>query len=295
MADFEAVIVDNASTDGSADNLTLPDDRFRLICAGANLGFAAGNNLGARGCTAPWIATLNPDARPRPDWLDQLCRASERHAGVGVFGSTQLLGDDGRLIDGFGDVMSIYGLPWRGGHGQPVELLPAADTEIFAPCAAAALYRRDLFEAEGGFDEAYFCYLEDVDLGFRLRLAGERCVQVRHAIVHHDASAITGRQSRFTLFHSYRNRLWLLAKTMPLPLLPLVVPLHVAAVLYLLIRVWPVPGAVPGLLAGFAGLGGALRRRRQVRRRLGMCAVAALLVWRPGAVRARAIHGIGAP
>ncbi|WP_141400349.1 glycosyltransferase, partial [Magnetospirillum sp. 15-1] len=104
MADFEAVIVDNASTDGSADNLTLPDDRFRLICAGANLGFAAGNNLGARGCTAPWIATLNPDARPRPDWLDQLCRASERHAGVGVFGSTQLLGDDGRLIDGFGDV-----------------------------------------------------------------------------------------------------------------------------------------------------------------------------------------------
>jgi N-acetylglucosaminyl-diphospho-decaprenol L-rhamnosyltransferase len=179
--DFEVVIVDNASDDGSVAALRLPDDRFRIERAGSNLGFAAANNLGASGCEADWIATLNPDAEPNAAWLEALRGATMRHRQATMFGSTQIDARRPDRVDGFGDVVSIYGTAWRGASGAPVGTLPADDREVFAPCAAAALYARDAFLAAGGFEESFFCYLEDVDLGFRLRLGGARCIQVRRA------------------------------------------------------------------------------------------------------------------
>jgi GT2 family glycosyltransferase len=192
FAGFEAVIVDNASTDGSIDALRLPDDRFRIERAGANLGFAAGSNLGARACACAWIAMLNPDTEPHPTWLEEFRRSMERHPGVRMFGSTQIDATDPARVDGFGDVYSIFGTAWRGASGWPVSLLPDEDHEVFSPCAAGALYAREAFESAGGFDESFFCYLEDVDLGFRLRLRGERCVQVRRALLTHAGSGISG-------------------------------------------------------------------------------------------------------
>ena len=174
MPSFEAVIVDNASTDPPIGGLQLPDARFRIEQAPGNIGFAAGSNLGARGATAPWLAMLNPDTRPAPDWLAELRAATLRHPGTRMFGSTQLDGDDPKIVDGFGDTLSAYGMAWRNLGGQAASELPEQDCEVFSPCAAAALYARSAFEAARGFDESFFCYLEDVDLGFRLRLERRR-------------------------------------------------------------------------------------------------------------------------
>lgn len=297
LEDFEAVIVDNASSDGSPNSLVLPDERFQLVRSGANLGFAAGNNLGARACEAPWIATLNPDTVAEPSWLDEMRRGVERHPGARMFGATLVSAKDPTLVDGFGDVLSIAGIPWRGGHGRPVASLPDGDLEVFSPCAAAALYDRRSFERAGGFDETFFCYVEDVDLGLRLRLAGERCIQLRRAIVRHHGSAIAGEMSDFVLYHSYRNRLWLLLKNLPLPLLAVAVPLNI---LCSAIIIWrfaskglPVRAAIRGLIAGMMpATVCAARREVQRSRTISLGRVARLLVWRLGELRRRPVVGM---
>lgn len=288
--DFEAVIVDNASSDGSADRLVLPDGRFRLLRSSVNLGFAAGCNLGAAGCAADWLAMLNPDAMPEPGWLDALRTGTAQHPEAASLGSTQLMADQSDRLDGAGDCYSIFGIAWRGGFGQPVpERL--ADTGSFSACAAAALYRRDLWEALGGMAEGFFCYLEDVEFGFRIRLAGYRVVQVADARVLHVGSAITGRHSDFTLYHSARNGVFLLVRCMPLPLLILSLPLYSLAQLWLTTRTGGAAARVRGLLAGLGAIPSLLAERRliQKRRVLSTAAVAKLLVWNPGKLSRREI------
>lgn len=287
MGDFEAVIVDNASQDGSVERLMLPDGRFRIVHAGSNLGFAAGNNLAFGHVASPWIATLNPDAMPAPDWLAALKRATERYPNAGMFGSTQIDAADPRRLDGCGDAYSFLGMSWRGLHGRSIELLPPTG-ETFAPCAAAALYRRDLLEAVGGFDERFFCYCEDVDLAFRVRLVGALCVQVADAVVRHVGSAITGVDSYFTLYHSARNRVWLMVKNLPLALLALLLPMHLA---YMALTLWRhrreqshyAAATFEGLRAAFEDLRPALAARRDIqrRRRVSTLAVARMLCWNP--------------
>jgi GT2 family glycosyltransferase len=256
LAEFEAVIVDNASSDGSIEALRLPDDRFRIELARANLGFAAANNLAARNCKPAWIVTLNPDAEPRAIWLEDLRRATLRYPKVRMFGSTQIDARHPDRVDGFGDVYSIFGTAWRGASGWPVAALPPDDREVFAPCAAAALYARDAFLSAGGFDESFFCYLEDVDLGFCLRLRGERCVQVRRAEVLQVGSAIAGSASDFFLFHSQRNRLWVMLKNVPSPLIWLVVLLQIAVVPLVVLRRGPskLGATLKGVAAGLKGV-----------------------------------------
>ena len=286
MPDFEVVIVDNASTIHPISDLRLPDGRFRIQNAGDNIGFAAATNLGAQGCVVPWIATLNPDTRPRPDWLAELRSATERHRWATMFGSTQLAMDNPEIVDGFGDVLSAFGSAWRSGNGRSVRELPESDCEVFSPCAAAALYARASFEREGGFDENFFCYLEDVDLGFRLRLRGERCVQVRRAEVLHAGSAISGHLSDFSVFHSYRNRIWLFAKNVPGPLLPLIFAMQSAAIALSLAR--PTArryrrAALKGVWAGLRGLPSALKSRPRVQRSRARSIgeVARMMIWNP--------------
>jgi GT2 family glycosyltransferase len=286
MADFEAVIVDNASTVQPISGLRLPDDRFHVRHAGGNIGFAAASNLGAKGSAAPWIAALNPDTRPRPDWLAELRSATERYNWATMFGSTQLAMDDPDIVDGFGDVLSAFGSAWRSGNGRSVRELPDRDCEVFSPCAAAALYARPPFEREGGFDESFFCYLEDVDLGFRLRLMGERCVQVRRAEILHAGSAISGHLSDFSVFHSYRNRVWLFAKNAPWPLLPPIFLMQSAAIALSLARPTARPyrrAALQGLWAGVRGLPRALQSRASIQqsRVISTWEVARMMVWSP--------------
>jgi N-acetylglucosaminyl-diphospho-decaprenol L-rhamnosyltransferase len=298
MADFEVVIVDNASSDGSADALRLPDARFRLLCAATNLGFAAANNLGARDCRAPWILTLNPDTDARADMLQAFRRGTVRYPDVTMFGATLLDAADPMIVDGLGDELSIVGIPWRGGHGRPGDDFVIADLEAFSPCAAAGLYARDSFQREGGFDELFFCYLEDVDLGFRLRLSGERCVNLGEAVVLHHGSAISGRNSAFTLYHSFRNRLWLIFKDMPALLLLIALPANLVCSLILLPKF-----DAASRRAAFKGLAHGLRpplelfrsrRRIQSQRRMSTPDVARMLSWNLAHLRSKAPpQGVG--
>jgi GT2 family glycosyltransferase len=291
--EFEAVIVDNGSVDGSIAACRLPDDRFSVIEAGCNLGFAAGCNLGARGATTEWLAMLNPDAVPEADWLAHLFQATRRHPEVALLGSTQLCADDPSLLDGAGDNYSIFGIAWRGGHGH-YDQLPSQNYHVFAPCAAAAAYRRVTFESVGGFAESFFCYLEDVDLGFRLRLAGHTAMQVVDAVVHHEGSAISGRYSPFTIFHSARNGISLMIRCLPLPLLAIALPLHFMVQIWLALRLRGrgVSGARwSGLLAGLRLMPTTIRQRREIQRarRIMTGDVASLLVWNPRKLSRRAI------
>jgi len=223
------VVVDNGSTDGSADGQApahLPVEVLRL---GANVGFAAANNRAVASLGTSWVALLNPDAFPEPEWLSSLLRAAESHPEYTLFASRLLRADDPSRLDGAGDVYYPSGLAARRDHGRAVtEGTASADPEeVFAPCAAAALLPVSAFQRHGGFDESYFCYFEDVDLAFRLRLAGHRCLYVPEAVARHVGSASAGAGSDFTLYHGHRNLVWTFFKDMPLGLLLLYLPQHV--------------------------------------------------------------------
>lgn len=221
------LVVDNASTDNSCDGVDT-SGRVTLIRPGENLGFAAGNNLALAQCRTPLVALLNPDAFPRADWLETLLTAAERNPQYAMFGSRLVSAEKPALLDGDGDCCHVSGLVWREGHMRPV---PVAVTprEVFSPCAAAALYRTEAVREAGGFDADFFCYLEDVDLGFRLRLRGHRCLQVPAAVVYHMGSATTGGQrGEFAVYHGHRNLVWVYFKNMPSGLFWLFLPLHIA-------------------------------------------------------------------
>ncbi len=282
--DFELVVVDNGSTDGSLDALPA-DPRLSVRRMGANLGFAAANNRGAEDAAGNWLATLNPDAFPEPGWLEALLAAAARHPGTAMFGSTQLRDDDPGILDGAGDAYSVFGLPWRGGHGRSVAEL-AAEGECFGPCAAAALYDLAAFRAAGGFDERFFCYCEDADLAFRLRLAGKRCVQVPGAVVRHVGAGTSGGGGDFMHYHSARNRIWLFVKNMPGPLFWAFLVPFAATQLALLARDVArgrFRATARGMRDAISGLGPVwhVRRRVQAGRVASIAAVARALTWSP--------------
>ena len=282
---FELIVVDNASRledrptaeDFPAGALILQQD--------ANLGFAAGNNVAARAAQTDYIALLNPDAFPAPDWLERLLEATTRYPADTLFGSTQLLDADPSRLDGEGDVMHAIGFPYRGGHRRPIETAQPEERETFSACAAAMLIRREVFLGLGGFDEDYFCYVEDVDFGFRLRLAGGRSVQVPGAVVRHVSGGSSSAHSGFADFHGARNRIWTFVRCMPGPLFWLLAPVHAAATLALLAvhTMQGRRGSWRGAAAGLQGLPLAFRKRRaaQQARRASLVEIARALAWSP--------------
>ncbi len=225
----EIILLDNASSDKSLDIVR----RFpivRVMARDQNTGFARGNNLAieAASSESEWIALINPDAFAEPRWLEALLVASESNPEFDVFGSKLINAADLTLLDGAGDAYHVSGLVWRMGHGSLVPASAENACEVFSPCAAAALYRRSALLQLGGFDEDYFCYVEDVDLGFRLRLAGYRCLYVPQSVAHHVGSGTTGGQnSDFAMYHGHRNIVWTFVKNMPGGLFWSLLPLHV--------------------------------------------------------------------
>ncbi len=219
-------VVDNASTDGSATEIKAQDN-LSVLAMDSNLGFAEGNNYALNLCTSEYVALLNPDAFPEPDWLEKLLATAVLHPKAAAFGSCQLSADKPELLDGIGDTYHISGLVWREGHGRQASTTSSISQEIFSPCAAAALYRREALLEVEGFDKDYFCYVEDVDLGFRLRLAGYKAMIVPDAVVKHIGSVTTGGQhSDFAVYYGHRNLVWTYVKDMPGVLFWVFLPLH---------------------------------------------------------------------
>ena len=284
--DFDIVVVDNASNDGSADGIEARYSNLLLVRAQANLGFAAGNNLALKHVRgARWIALLNPDAFPEPDWLERLVAAAVAKPEYSFFGSRMLLAGDTRLLDGTGDAYHVSGASWRRDHGRPAERGMNEPGEIFGPCAAAALYSRSALMEVGGFDETYYCYHEDVDLAFRLRLRRHRCWYAADAVVRHVGSGITGRRSDFATYHGQRNLVWTYVKDMPGALFWLFLPLHLLFNLAS-IAVCGVRGQLRVILRAkrdaLLGVGAALRQRRaiQSRRTVKLGSLLVLMEWR---------------
>ncbi len=227
--DFEIVLVDNGSTDGSVDGLEAYRLPIHLIRLNENRGFAAANNLAARQARGDWLVLLNNDAFPEPGWLAALLEAAERFRGAAAFGSRMIRAGQPHLLDGTGDLYHISGLAWRRHYNQPLSAAGDQPDEIFSANAAAAMIRRDLYLQLGGLDEDFFAYHEDVDLGFRIRLRGFDCMYVPGAVVHHIGSATTSVRSDFAVYYGHRNLVWSYFQNMPGFLLWKYLPAHLLA------------------------------------------------------------------
>jgi GT2 family glycosyltransferase len=227
--DFEVIVVDNGSQDGCVDDLEerYPGLELTLKRLDTNQGYATANNLAARMAKGEWLALLNADAYPEPGWLDCLLDATQRHPEIDSFASRLIQADRPELLDGEGDEYHFSGLAWRRNHGKPVAT-PTQEEKVFSACGAACLLHKEAFLKAGGFDETYFAYNEDVDLGFRLQLTGHRCVFIPNARVLHTGSASTGRGSDTSIYYGHRNLVWTFFKDMPTGLLILLFPSHLA-------------------------------------------------------------------
>lgn len=224
---FEIIVVDNGSTDGGVDDILkkFSDFPIQIKKLDTNTGFAVANNIGARMASGRLLVLLNADAFPEPDWLESLLKAAQKQPNA-CFSSRQIQANNPELLDGEGDLYRAIGFAKRINYNVPVYPSEEDFVEIFSPCAAAALYPRQAFLEVGGFDEDFFSYYEDVDLGFRLRLHGLNAYYVPGAVVHHIGSASTGKLSDFSVYHEHRNLLWTYLKNMPAYLLWLTLPAH---------------------------------------------------------------------
>jgi GT2 family glycosyltransferase len=231
--DLEIIIVDNGSKDAVTEEIKkYPRLNLRLERLHRNEGFAAANNIGASLAQGRWLALLNADAYPEPDWLEKLVLAVEENPEFSFFSSRQIQANDRHLLDGAGDAYHVSGLAWRRYYNRQAEHLALQPAEVFSACGAAALYLREDFLQAGGFDEDYFSYFEDVDLGFRLRLRGKKCLYIPQAVVYHVGSASTGKRSDFSVYYGYRNLIWTFIKNMPSPFIWLYLPLHIGTLLF---------------------------------------------------------------
>lgn len=235
--DFEIILVDNDSTDNSLQIIEEHHPEIRVLKLDKNTGFAAGNNHGAEIAQGEWLVLLNNDAFALSDWLEKLHLAINKYPDFAGFGSCLLNAETPTTIDGLEDVYHCSGYAYRLGNNQPLSSYRNTSREIFGPCGAAAIYRTDAFHDSGGFDEDYFCYFEDVDLAFRMRLYGYRFRSVPNAVVHHIGSASVGRLSYFSRYHGHRNLVWTFVKNMPGWLLFLFLPIHITLNLYSLIAI----------------------------------------------------------
>lgn len=223
------IVVDNASKDIPQSPPTTKAVPLEYIWLESNTGFAHANNLAiSKLDQCDWIALVNPDAFVDERWLEALVEEANEGPMLSSLAGPTLIANAPELLDGAGDVYHISGLPWRSGHGIPESAFDASNECLFSTCAAAALYRRSAIEKVGGFDEDFFCYCEDVDLGFRLRLEGYETRYVKNARALHVGSGTSGSaHSNFALYHGHRNLVWTFVKNMPSPLFELLLPLHI--------------------------------------------------------------------
>jgi GT2 family glycosyltransferase len=215
--DFEVAVVDN-SGQGSADRADSAGAPVRIVRNQRNVGFGAAINQAARNATSEFVATLNDDAAAEPGWIEALVTAINVRADAGMCASSVRLAGMGRM-DSAGMLLCADGSSKQRGNGDPAARWVEPD-EVLLPSGSAALYRRAMLDEIGWFDEHFFLYCEDTDLGLRARWAGWTCLYVPEARVEHRYSHSAGRASPLKAYYVERNRLWVVAKCFPVRMWP---------------------------------------------------------------------------
>jgi GT2 family glycosyltransferase len=209
--DFEVIVIDNSGQALVRQRGNAPG--ARLIENPRNVGFGAAVNQGIRESAAPYVATLNDDAVAHPRWLESLVDALERRPDAGMCASqVRLFGED--RLDSAGMLVARDGSSKQRGHGRSPEDFPVSEESLF-PSGSAALYRRTMLDEIGAFDDRFFLYCEDTDLGLRARWSGWKCLYVPQAVVEHHYSHSAGGASPVKAYFVERNRLFVLAKNFP--------------------------------------------------------------------------------
>ena len=263
---FETIVVDNASSDGSVDEIRASWPDVRLVPLASNVGFAAGNNAGARDARGDWLVFLNNDTRAEPDWLARLFAAASEYSGCDLIASRLVFMDDPSVIDSAGDGYLRAGGAFKHGHGAPAEAF-ASPREVFGACGGAFMIRRASFEALGGFDPRFFMIYEDVDLSYRARLRGHRVWYAADAVVKHAGSGSIGTISPAAVFYGQRNLEWTWLKNTPRDLLAATALSHaiysIAGVLHY-VRLGLGGPALRGKWAALSAMSAVLADRRAV-------------------------------
>jgi GT2 family glycosyltransferase len=263
---FETLLVDNGSTDGTAEFVRQRYPWVRLIELPENRGFAGGNNAGVREARGRYVALLNNDTIAEPEWLRTLLDGVDEAAGFALVTARVVFMHDAEVIDSAGDGMLRWGGAFKRRHGGPAALASSSD-ECFGVCGAACLMPKRVFDELNGFDEDFFVSHEDVDLSYRARLLGYRCRYVAGAIVRHHGSMTLGRISPFAVYHGQRNLEWVYIKNTPGSLLLRTFAGHViydAAAALHFARAGRFLTFVCAKLAALAGLPAMLAKRKQI-------------------------------
>jgi GT2 family glycosyltransferase len=264
----EIILVDDASTDGSAAFVREEFPEVHVVELERNRGLAAACNAGAAAAQGDLLVMLNNDTEAESGWLAALAAAAQQHPHAGAIASKMLLYDRRDTLHNAGDVMGADGIPRNRGVWQLDEGQYDADVTVFGGCGGGVAYRREAWRAAGGFDERLFMYLEDVDLAWRLRLLGWDAVYAPEARLYHHLSATGG--GVLASFYTGRNTIWVIAKDMPGPL----IRRHLGRIFrgqwrvtMEALRAWRGEAArarLRGQLAGLAGLPAVLRWRNAV-------------------------------
>jgi GT2 family glycosyltransferase len=277
--EHEVIVVDNASGDGSVAWLAQAWPDVKVLAQSENAGFARGNNLGLAATDAPWVALLNNDTIPAPDWLAALVAAADAGgARLAAVASRMVFLDQPDVLNSTGICVDPTGMAWDRLGGAP---FAAGDrpAPVFGASAGAGLFRRAALAdvADVGsdgrpevFDEAFFMYMEDVDLAWRLRLRGWSALYAPAALVRHHGSASAGEGSPFKNRLLARNKVWTVVKNYPFwPLgawWPLVVAYDLGSAPYRVLLQGQT-AALQGRAEALAHPGEALRRRRRIQAR----------------------------
>jgi len=221
---FEVILVDNGSTDGSREMMEKKFGkseafRLRIVANRDNRGFCEANNQGFAVAQGEFVALLNNDAEAEPGWLEELLRAFEGRSEVGMAASKILVWEDPSRIDKVGHLIYLDGQNRGRGTGEIDRGQYDSVEEVLWPDGCAAMYRRSMLDEIGGFDEDFFAYGDDAELGLRARIAGWSCLYIPTARVRHHRGATLGLLSWRRLELIERNRVLLAVKLFPWSLL----------------------------------------------------------------------------
>ncbi len=216
LSNFEVILVDNGSTDGSCSFVTANYPWVHLIELSENFGFCGAVNAGIRAAKAPYVLLLNNDTEVKEDFVEEMLAAIRRHKNAFSCGARMVQYHDRDRLDDVGNYYCALGWSFARGRGKDIHAYETED-KIFSACAGAAIYRKKIIEKIGYFDEEHFTYLEDTDIGYRARIYGYENWYAPKAIVYHVGSGTSGsRYNQFKTRYSSRNNIYLIYKNMPL-------------------------------------------------------------------------------